>query len=297
MKTFPFVLAVLSLASAAGAVTALCLRPPSAGAHAPQGASPGAPDTAALMREVQAGQAELRDELRAMRGRLDMLEQGAARRAEQVAVVETAPSAAVAPPSASPASAESKDGKLTVEGVLADLFDPELDETARQELWQKAREAGLLDDLVKEFEARAAREPNNPDRKVELAHAYVQKIFEAGNGPLAGVWATKVDQTLDQALELDSHHWDARFSKAVGLSFWPPVFGKQGEAIAQFETLVAQQEAGPSKPKFAETYVLLGNLYQQSGKSEQALATWQKGVALFPENPELLAQLKTYQKN
>jgi tetratricopeptide (TPR) repeat protein len=132
---------------------------------------------------------------------------------------------------------------------------------------------------------------------VELSEAYVQKIFEAGGGPMAGVWATKSDKVLDEALELDPHHWEARFTKAVGLSFWPAVFGKQGESIAQFETLITQQEAGPTKPQFANTYLLLGNLYLQSGKNDLAIATWQKGAGLFPDNTSLMTQLKTYQKN
>ena len=88
---------------------------------------------------------------------------------------------------------------------------------------------------------------------------------------------------------------DARFSKAISLSFWPPVFGKQTEAINNFEILAAQQAQQPQEPKFAQTWLLLGNVYQQIGKSEQALAAWQKGLSIFPDNAQLLQQIANAQ--
>jgi len=120
-------------------------------------------------------------------------------------------------------------------------------------------------------------------------------VFKAGNGPEAGIWATKADKAFDAALAVDDHCWDARFSKAVSLSFWPPVFGKQGEAIKNFEVLTEQQASQPSDPKFAQTWLLLGNMYQQTGRMDQALATWQKGLALFPGNEALQAQIASAQ--
>ncbi|HET6202718.1 MAG TPA: hypothetical protein VFI25_07935 [Planctomycetota bacterium] len=183
------------------------------------------------------------------------------------------------------------EGSLTVESASRMLLDPRLGHDEKEKLWKRLREQGLLDEMVAWFEARAKEDPNDPQRQVELGQAYVQKIFEAGNSPEAGKWATMADKAWDRALELDSRNWDARFSKAIGLSFWPPIFGKQPEAIRQFETLVEQQEAGPLQPSYAQTYLLLGNLYLQSGAGDKATAVWQKGLALFPANAELRARL------
>jgi tetratricopeptide (TPR) repeat protein len=69
------------------------------------------------------------------------------------------------------------------------------------------------------------------------------------------------------------------------------MFGKQAEAIQNFETLVAQQENGPLKPEYAQTYLWLGNLYMQQGKGDQAKAAYEKGLAKFPGDEELLKQL------
>ncbi len=103
----------------------------------------------------------------------------------------------------------------------------------------------------------------------------------------------KADEAFDAALARDDHHWDARFSKAVSPSFWPPLFGKQAEAIEHFETLMGQQEALPQQgPKHAQTYLLLGNLYQQQGNNDKALATWNDGTQLFPDNHELAARVQ-----
>lgn len=172
-----------------------------------------------------------------------------------------------------------------------DALDGDLDDLERQRLWREYAEQGLTDAIVEAWEERAAREPNNPDMQVALGGIYLNKISEVGNSPEAGVWATKADRSFDAALALDENHWDARFTKAVALSFWPPVFGKQGEAIQNFELLVAQQSTGAQKPSYAQTHLLLGNLYTQMGNKEKAMAAWEAGLAQFPKNEELAEQL------
>ena len=178
-----------------------------------------------------------------------------------------------------------------VEGAFQELLAGGLSQEQELELWAKIADEGLTDELVAAFEARAEREPNDPDVRVELGEAYLQKVFEAGSGPMAGVWAMKADGAFDAALTLDENHWDARFNKAISLSFWPPALGMQGKAIDQFETLLAKQSGAPGEPKFAQTYLFLGNMYQQIGQGEKALETWQQGLALYPENGQLSEQI------
>jgi tetratricopeptide (TPR) repeat protein len=179
--------------------------------------------------------------------------------------------------------------------ALRDLRSEELSGAAKSELWEKIRKAGKLDEAVALFEQRAKDEPYDVEAKVELAGAYIQKIFEAGAGPMAGKWALKVDATVNQALELDPNHWEARFTKAISLSNWPAAFGKQGEAIRQFEILLEQQQRSESRPHHAQTYLFLGNMYQAIGQGEKARATWSAGAGLFPNNGELQKQLQLIQ--
>jgi tetratricopeptide (TPR) repeat protein len=160
-----------------------------------------------------------------------------------------------------------------------------------QALWRKAAEAGVLDELVAMFEKNATDHPNDAKAQVDLGHAYIQKTMSVPDGPGKGLWSMKADRAYDKALDLDDHNWEARFSKGVNLSFWPPALGKQRDAIAQFETLVQQQQGQPLQPHFAETHLWLGNMYSQIGQKAQALAAWQAGLALFPGNEELQHQI------
>ena len=176
--------------------------------------------------------------------------------------------------------------------LLERLLDPSFGGLAKEELWQRLREEKRLDEVVTAFEEYAAAHPEDPGAQVELGAAYLEKIQEVGAGPLAGVWATKADQAFDRALQLDPEHWEGRFSKAVALSFWPPVFGKQSEAIHHFEILVEQQARRGNQNGFAQTHLLLGNLYQQIGEADKAMAAWEHGLSIFPDDHALLAQIE-----
>jgi len=160
------------------------------------------------------------------------------------------------------------------------------------QLWKQITAEGRADEVLAAFRARAEASPNDPERQLELGQAYIARIAEVGNSPLAGTLATQADGAFDRALTLDPEHHEARFYKAVSLSFWPPVFGKQPAAIEQFEVLVAQQDRRTSEPRFAETHLLLGNMYQQTGQREKALAAWARGAQLFPSHTGLARQLE-----
>ncbi|GEM_PF-1490410 len=187
--------------------------------------------------------------------------------------------------------ADSPAGLPSGEELLAMLTDDELGPAERQRLWQRLSAEGRTEEAIAMFEARAEADPNNPDKRVELGQAYLQQIQEVGNGPLAGVLATKADGAFDAALEIDARHWEARFNKAVALTFWPPVFGKQPAAIQQFETLVQQQAQVAPDDNHAQTHLLLGNMYQQLGEHGKAVAAWQAGLVVFPNHEGLLQQL------
>lgn len=182
-------------------------------------------------------------------------------------------------------------GARSKDELFAAILAAELGDDSSQALWDEAREAGMLDDLVALFEARAEERSNDPEAQVDVGHAYLQKIFEVGDGPAAGLWAGKADASFDRALALDERHWQARSSKAISLSFWPPIFGKQKDAISHFEVLRAQQEEGPLEDRYAQTYLLLGNLYHQTGQGAKAEETWRSGLELFPDDEELSGKL------
>jgi tetratricopeptide (TPR) repeat protein len=215
------------------------------------------------------------------------------RRAAPVASSEPAGLAALAPTVGAPTESAPVDGPVDLANDADWLVftDPSSSLDARQAAWAKLRERGLLDEAIALAEARAAAAPDDPVAQFDLGVGYIEKIQEVGGGIEAGKWASKADDAFDRSLALDEEHLDARLYKAMSLSFWPPIFGKRAEAIAQFETLIEKQAAHPAQDHFANSYMLLGNLHMDSGDSAKALEVWKAGAAAFPQNSDLAAKV------
>ncbi len=155
--------------------------------------------------------------------------------------------------------------------------------------WKKAFDAGVMDEVIKKFEALAKAAPNDTKVQMDLASAYLSYLqLDQSKWPLS----IKADKVFDDILALDDRHWEARFTKAMSYTFWPPVMGKQKDAITHFERLVQQQDAMPAESHQAETYVYLGNLYEMRGDSAKARETWSKGARRHPDNQDLAKKLK-----
>ncbi|MCA8943131.1 MAG: hypothetical protein KDB80_11275 [Planctomycetes bacterium] len=146
------------------------------------------------------------------------------------------------------------------------------------------------DAVLAEFEIIAKASPNDPNIQNELGEAYVHRLM---NADMLGMmkYGQLAERQFDRALELDDHHWGARFNKAMSLSNQPAFLGRRPEAIKHFETLMTQQESAPPEGKHAQTYLFLGNLYAQSGKPDQAKEIWERGLSRFPEAKALLQKL------
>ena len=282
----PIATVVVSVLLAAAAATAvvLTLRPADAPAD---GASP-----AELQRTVEA----LRDEQRALRQRLDELARAPAPVAasrldraeatispEQVAAAVDAylKSAGLAP-LAGGAAADAAPAGFDLDTELALLQGVYYDENP--ELWKRLHAAGKGEEAIARLEAAVAANPKDVGAQMNLANACLSYMrLEPAKYELA----MRADRAFDDVLALDGTHWEARFTKAVSYSFWPPITGKPKQAVAQLETLVAQQESMPPQAHEAQTYVILGNLLESSGDSAKAREVWRKGARRHPDNQEL----------
>jgi len=187
--------------------------------------------------------------------------------------------------------------KLDAAAAFAQLTDPSVSWEDRRKKWIDLARAGLLDEVLALYEKQAAENPDDTKAQTALGNAYLNKLFNSPQGPEAGIWGTKADKAFDKALSLDNHNWEARYVKAVSLSNWPAFLGKRPEAIANLETLVEQQSQGPLQPHYFQTYLTLGNLYKDSGSADKALAMWQQGLALFPDNADLQKQIQIAQQH
>ena len=247
---------------------------------------PSASELSATLDELRTEQAQLAERLAALpaqapsapaAGRApvrDLDEAIAAYMARQIGVAAS-PSDDVAPVDAESAA-------------IADrILSGELDDEELEALWQELRDSKRIDGVLAEIERQAELAPNNPDLQNELGKAYLQKLFDVGIGPMAGVWGERADDAFDRALELDGTHWEARYNKAISLSSAPAFLGLQGESMRQFEILMEQQERATPEGNHAYTYLFLGNLYDQTGEREKALETWKRGATRFPKSDEL----------
>ncbi|MFN6147684.1 MAG: tetratricopeptide repeat protein [Planctomycetota bacterium] len=153
--------------------------------------------------------------------------------------------------------------------------------------WKRAHAAGKLDEIVARFEAQAKANPGSPDAQMQLAKAY---LAYTNIDPSKYEFSLKADGAFDKVLELDDHHWEARFTKALSYTFWPEFLGKRKPAIAHFETLVAQQEAMPASPEQAQTYLYLGNLLERTDPAK-AREMWAKGARRHPDSQEQAKKL------
>ena len=152
----------------------------------------------------------------------------------------------------------------------------------RQAAWNGLKNAGQLDQAIHELEQRMANDPQRPEYVAALGEAYMKKCATMTDVREQAILAMQADKTLEKALNLDPSNWEARFTRAVGLSYWPADLNKRPEVVQEFLALIQQQEGQPKEPQFAQPYIWLGKEYEKAGQAENAAQVWQRGAALFP---------------
>lgn len=171
------------------------------------------------------------------------------------------------------------------------LVSPQTTHEQKQATWKQLRESGRIDQAIRELEQRAAKDPRVAEYPAVLGQAYLQKCATIQDVREQGILAMQADKVFDTALSLDPANWEARFTKAVALSYWPANLNKGGEVIQHFQTLIEQQETQAPQPQFAESYVWLGDQYNKAGRNDYARTVWERGATLFPSHDGLKTKL------
>jgi len=197
---------------------------------------------------------------------------------------------------------ESKPQTTTQEVAVAQVSQPDLALTAKavdcllssepsyeqkRAIWNQLRESGGLDQAIADLQQRFTSNPGCAECAAVLGHAYLQKCRTVTDMRDQAVLAMDADKLFDMALASDPQNWEARFTKAVALSYWPDSMGKGAEVVQHFTTLIQQQEAQPQQSEFADSYLWLGDQYKKTGRLDDARSVWQRGAALFPGNQKL----------
>jgi len=259
-----------------------------------ESALPAPHDAPAVTAAADGDDTSLRREVTALKQRLALLESAAPRQEvfDQTRIEELIAKALVGSSrgAALPATASVPAGSPAAAAATARLVQ-ELAQAPpgaqRDALWQRLRELGGVDAAVAHFERVAASLPQSADAQTDLGTALIQKMLQTQDEAQRVEIGKKIEGQFDQALALQPDHWEARFRKAVGLTYGPALSGRQDEAITHFETLMTQQAQRPASAQFAQTYLYLGRLYAQRGDVQKAQEVWQQGLARHPQDAEL----------
>jgi tetratricopeptide (TPR) repeat protein len=186
-------------------------------------------------------------------------------------------------------------GKSILDQAVDTLVSTQVTHEQKQAAWKQLQDGRQLDQTITELEQRATGDPRSPEIAATLGQAYLKKCGTLQDVREQAILAMQADKAFDTALGLDPANWEARFTKAVAMSYWPANLNKGEEVIQHFETLVQQQESQPPEPQFAETYAWLGDQYKKTGRADDARTIWQRGAELFPNNDGLKTKLASVQ--
>lgn len=207
------------------------------------------------------------------------------------ATVQERPAIPESAPSVASANAAAPDETTVLRQTVEMLISPQTSFEKKQAAWIKLRTEGKLNQVIAELEQRAASNPNVAEYPAALGQAYLHKIASSQDVREHGILGLKADLSFDAALELDPANWEAGFSKAMAMSYWPAEMNKRTEVIERFNQLIRQQEEATPQPHFAQTYVWLGDQYQKAGRADYAGEVWRRGTVLFPSDQALQKKL------
>jgi vitamin B12 transporter len=135
-------------------------------------------------------------------------------------------------------------------------------------------------------------EPRGVEPRVRMANVRARCELPFADMMGKGALIGQANALLEEALQIDSAHWEARFTLAMHHFHSPEFLGRGPDAIRHLEILLRQQGDG-TQPHFAQTYLYLGDLYRRAGRADAAAAVWRRGAALFPANAAFAAKLGT----
>ena len=86
--------------------------------------------------------------------------------------------------------------------------------------------------------------------------------------------------------------WIALYTRGNSYLYWPKIFGRAPLGVADLEEAVALARQDPApKRVYVRAWIALGDGYWKTDRPERAKATWQEGLRLFPDDPQLAARL------
>ncbi|HVV01794.1 MAG TPA: hypothetical protein VHH88_10565 [Verrucomicrobiae bacterium] len=179
--------------------------------------------------------------------------------------------------------------------AVGKLVAPSTSYAEKQSLFKNLRESGKLDEALETVKQGAMENPGVAQYSTTAGELILQKLAVMSQQGAAlnemGILGMQADMYFDSALKSEPGDWEAQFYKAAAMAHWPLELNKSEEVITRFSNLIDQQERAPTRPEYANTYVLLGDYFGKLGQPESATATWQLGLQKFPADAALASKL------
>lgn len=148
----------------------------------------------------------------------------------------------------------------------------------------------LYDRCIEFFKKLVEAHPDAPNAFLNLGFAYVDKIPAEG-AITQVILANSSLGFFGQALDLEES-WLGRYSRGHAYLFWPAIFGRAPNGIADLEKAIeiAEQDGHP-KPYHARAWAALGDGYWRLDDLGKAREIWKQGLEKFPGDPELAGRV------
>jgi tetratricopeptide (TPR) repeat protein len=146
-----------------------------------------------------------------------------------------------------------------------------------------------FDRPIKFFERLVASNPSAPNANLNYGLAYVDKLPCLDALTRITAANTALSQ-FTKSLELRPA-WITYYTRGTSYLFWPKFFNRAKLGVADLETVLKMQSAGPKRAYQAHTWVALGDGYWKMNDLEKARSTWTDGLKEFPDTPALKDRL------
>jgi tetratricopeptide (TPR) repeat protein len=163
------------------------------------------------------------------------------------------------------------------------------DPRAASEYRQAVIRLAAYDRALAFFDKLAGEHPTSANVELNWGYALVDKIPAAGSISRV-LLADDALHHFTRSLDLDPT-WLVLYTRGNAYLYWPKVFGRVPNAIADLERAVALVRDQPKRHVHVRAWVTLGDAYWQGDQKERARATWREALARFPGEPRLATRL------
>ena len=139
------------------------------------------------------------------------------------------------------------------------------------------------------YERLVVSNPNHANAQLNYGFTYVDKVPVAGSITQV-LLANNALNAFTKSIELKPS-WIALYTRGNSYLFWPKIFGRAGNAVADLDAAMKLQN-GSRKPYYVRTWIALGDGYWKMDDLEKARQVWSDGLKLYPDNAPLKSRLE-----